>query len=325
VLAGAGLALVAWFAATKLDWAEVAAEVRDASPALVAASFLVNLVSLSIRGAGWIVCARGAVPQRLPFAAGERAFMIGQGINTVVPGRVGEPAKALVAQRHLAPGAATFTALLGSIAAHRLMDVVPLTLVSIVVLAFGDLPSSLTTSVVLTVGISIAGLALGGWLASRGHMLRAERRVVRILGHLAQGFRVLHRRHTLAVAVTLETVGWCVQIAVVWLGFRAMDIDAGLVSAAAVVIATNAATLVPLWPGNVGLFQVAVALALTPAGVPESLGVAFGLVLQGIEASSALLAGGAAAAAEGLRPAEVRLLTHARAEAETPSPQPGRP
>jgi uncharacterized membrane protein YbhN (UPF0104 family) len=325
VLAVGGLVVVGWFAATKLDWGEVAGELADASPGWVLASFVVNLLSLGLRGAGWIVCARGAVPQRLPFAAGERAFMIGQGINTVVPGRVGEPAKALVAQRHLAPGAATFTALLGSVAVHRLMDVVPLTLVSLVVLTFGDLPSSLTTSVVLTVAVSVAGLAVGGWLASRGHLAAAERRALRLLGHLARGFSVLRRRHTLALAVTLETVGWSVQIAVVWLGFRAMGIEAGVVSAAAVVIATNAATLVPLWPGNVGLFQVAVALALTPAGVPESLGVAYGLVLQGIEASSALLAGAASAAAEGLRPAEVRSLAHARAEPETPSPQPGRP
>jgi hypothetical protein len=47
----------------------------------------------------------------------------------------------------------------------------------------------------------------------------------------------------------------------------------------------NVATIIPLWPGNVGLVQVAVATPLVRYGVDYGKGVAFGFGLQAIEAS----------------------------------------
>ena len=47
----------------------------------------------------------------------------------------------------------------------------------------------------------------------------------------------------------------------------------------------NVATIFPLWPGNVGLLQAAVALPLVPYGVPYARGFAFGIGLQVIEMS----------------------------------------
>ncbi len=50
----------------------------------------------------------------------------------------------------------------------------------------------------------------------------------------------------------------------------------------------NVATIFPLWPGNVGLVQAAVALPLVRYGVPYARGFAFGIGLQAIEASVGL-------------------------------------
>ena len=47
----------------------------------------------------------------------------------------------------------------------------------------------------------------------------------------------------------------------------------------------NVATIFPLWPGNFGLVQIAVALPLVDYGVAYPHGVAFGIGLQAIEAS----------------------------------------
>lgn len=309
-----GLAAVAWLAATHVDWAETGEAMRGADPAWLAAAFALNLVSLAIRGAGWTVAARTAVQRPLGFAPAGRAFLIGQAVNTVAPGRVGELVKCVVAQRHLDPSGPTFTALLGSVFAHRLMDVVPLALATTLVLAAGDLPGSLRASVVVTLAVSAVAIAVAVRFAGAGRFADSGRRSLRLLGGLRQGFMVLRRGAPLAWATLLETVGWCVQIGVVWLGFRGFGLDAGAVDAAGVVIATNAATLIPLWPGNVGLFQVAVAVALGPAGVPQSTGIAYGLALQGIEAGSALLGGAASAAVEGLRPGDLRDMAGAAPE-----------
>ena len=47
----------------------------------------------------------------------------------------------------------------------------------------------------------------------------------------------------------------------------------------------NVAMLFPLWPGNIGLVQAAVALPLVSYGVPYAKGFAFGIGLQAIEMS----------------------------------------
>jgi len=320
VLGVVGLAVVAWLAATRVDWAETGAAMRGADPAWLAAAFLLNIVSLLVRGAGWTVAARVAVERPLGLAPAERAFLVGQAVNTVVPGRVGEIAKIMVAQRHLDSSGPTFTALLGSVFAHRLMDVVPLSLATAWVLAAGNLPESLRLSVIVTLAVSAVAIGLAVAFAGAGRLAGHDRRALRLLGGLRQGFVILRRGGPLVWGTLLETVGWSIQIGVVWLGFQAFGLDAAPVDAAAVVIATNAATLIPLWPGNLGLFQVAVAVALTPAGVPQATGIAYGLALHGVEAGSALLAGFVAGAAEGVRPGEVRRLAGDAGLREQPPP-----
>jgi len=47
----------------------------------------------------------------------------------------------------------------------------------------------------------------------------------------------------------------------------------------------NVATIFPLWPGNIGLLQAAVALPLRAYGVPYARGFAYGLGLQILEMS----------------------------------------
>jgi hypothetical protein len=47
----------------------------------------------------------------------------------------------------------------------------------------------------------------------------------------------------------------------------------------------NVVTVFPFWPGNVGLLQAAIALALLSFGVAYPHGFAYGIGLQAIEAS----------------------------------------
>jgi hypothetical protein len=62
----------------------------------------------------------------------------------------------------------------------------------------------------------------------------------------------------------------------------------------------NVATIVPLWPGNVGLVQVAVAAPLVNYGIAYAHGIAFGIGLQAIEASVGIGIGLVFLAREGL-------------------------
>jgi hypothetical protein len=66
---------------------------------------------------------------------------------------------------------------------------------------------------------------------------------------------------------------------------RAFHIYESLSAAGLVLVLINVATIFPLWPGNFGLVQIAIALPLVHYGVPYAKGVAFGVGLQAIEAS----------------------------------------
>jgi urease gamma subunit len=68
----------------------------------------------------------------------------------------------------------------------------------------------------------------------------------------------------------------------------------------------NIATIVPLWPGNVGLMQAAVALPLRNYGVAYATGFAYGLALQGIEMACGIGLGIVALAREGISVAMLR-------------------
>jgi hypothetical protein len=81
---------------------------------------------------------------------------------------------------------------------------------------------------------------------------------------------------------------------------RAFDIHVPLAAAGLVLILMNVAMLFPLWPGNVGLVQAAVALPLVSYGVPYAKGFAFGIGLQAIEMSVGVGVGLVFLAREGL-------------------------
>jgi hypothetical protein len=66
---------------------------------------------------------------------------------------------------------------------------------------------------------------------------------------------------------------------------RAFEIHAPLPAAGLVLLLMNVATIFPLWPGNFGLLQVAVAFPLVSYGITYAHGFAFGIGLQAIEAS----------------------------------------
>ena len=96
---------------------------------------------------------------------------------------------------------------------------------------------------------------------------------------------MLKRPIPAAGAILLQLLGWTAQLFAVWATLKAFRIDVPMSAAALVLVLMNLATIFPLWPGNVGLLQAAVALPLLSYGVAYAHGFAFGIGLQAIEAS----------------------------------------
>ena len=70
-----------------------------------------------------------------------------------------------------------------------------------------------------------------------------------------------------AAAIVFQIVGWACQLLAVYTAMRAFDIHAPLPAAGVVLLVMNVVTILPFWPGNVGLVQVAIASALVGYGV----------------------------------------------------------
>jgi uncharacterized membrane protein YbhN (UPF0104 family) len=109
--------------------------------------------------------------------------------------------------------------------------------------------------------------------------------VMRLVAMARQGLGVLRAPIPAAAAIVFQIFGWLFQLLAVWTVMKAFGLGEPLSAAGVVLLLMNVATIFPLWPGNVGLMQAAVALPLRDYGVPYATGFAYALVLQAVEMS----------------------------------------
>lgn len=304
------------------DWGAVWGAFRFVIWSWIVLAILLNVASTFFRALSWSLTIGQALPEkhhpRLIHVFS--AFGVGLFANAVVPGRLGELARVATLRRHLngaPPG--TTVALVGTVFAHRLFDLVPATILVVWVLLTAEVPhwAVVALSIAVLVGSTLFMVA---WLSAR----RGHRPVVRegvgkirqLLGMARQGLSVLKAPAPLAAAILLQCLGWALQLFAVFAAMQAFGIDAGLPAAGLVLVLMNVATILPLWPGNVGLVQAAVALPLRNYGVPYATGFAFGLAVQAIEIACGVGLGLLALAREGISFAVLR-----RLEAEDATPE----
>ena len=288
----------------------------------VVLAFLLNVVSTLFRALSW----RMTIGQALPPEHQPRldhvfsAFGVGLLANAVVPGRLGELARVATLRRHLPdapPG--TSAALVGTVFAHRVFDLVPATILVVWVLLTAEVPHWALGAFAIAALIGFA-LFTVAWLGARRHhrpvMSEGVGSIRDLVTMARQGLSVLNAPFPLAVAILLQCLGWLMQLLAVYAAMQAFDIHAPLPAAGLVLVLMNVATIVPLWPGNVGLVQAAVALPLRNYGVPYATGFAYGLALQAIEMACGVGLGLVALAREGISFAVLRRMQDEERSAE---------
>ena len=324
-----GLAMALMFAIAMVliwwrgpEWGSVLEAFRYVVWSWIVLAFLLNVVSTIFRALSWRLTIRQALPAenqpRLVHVLS--AFGVGLFANAALPGRLGELARVATLRRHL-PGAppGTTATLVGTVFAHRLFDLVPATILVIWVLATAEVPHWAVGAFLIAAGVGFALFTIA-WLGARRH----NRPMVdegmgsfrRLLVMARQGLSVLNAPVALAGAIFLQCLGWLMQLLAVWAAMQAFAIDAPLPAAGLVLVLMNIATIVPLWPGNVGLVQAAVALPLRNYGVPYSTGFAYGLALQALEMACGVSLGLLALAREGISLAMLRRMQDDEASAE---------
>jgi phosphatidyl-myo-inositol alpha-mannosyltransferase len=124
------------------------------------------------------------------------------------------------------------------------------------------------------------------------------------------GLTVFRRPRLGAIATVMQLSAWAFQWFSCYMLLVALGLDkqAGLPAAAAVLFAVNITAVLPATPANLGVFQAACAAVLhTGWHVGYGTGVAYGVILQAVEVSTAILMGMPALVKEGMSWREVRL------------------
>jgi uncharacterized membrane protein YbhN (UPF0104 family) len=171
--------------------------------------------------------------------------------------------------------------------AHRVFDLIPSVLLIVYVLVTAKIPDWAITSLIAVVSVGAALFVLA-FLSARRHqrsVLEEAGTLKRVVTMARYGLGVMHEPAPAILAATLQCLGWLCQFFAVYTAMRAFHIHATFPAAGLVLVLMNVATIFPLWPGNVGLTQAAIALPLVQYGVPYARGFAFGIGLQLIEAS----------------------------------------
>jgi uncharacterized protein (TIRG00374 family) len=300
-LASAGGLLLWWRGP---DWSQVAQSFATVRWDWVLVALALNLFSVLVRALCWWAILGQALPgPRLRYPTVLAGYSVGLMANAVLPGRVGEVARVAVLRRKLEARRGLWPTLLGTVVAHRLFDLIPAAALVVWVILAARLPTWAFSS--LTAVIAIGGaLFLLGVASARRHDRRLRLDTLgpvrRAVALTRQGLAVLRAPRVGAAAALFQILGWVCQLFAVWAALRAFQIELPLAAAGLVLALMNVANILPLWPGNVGLLQAAIALPLVGYGVPYAHGFAYGIGLQAIEASIGITYGLIFFAREGL-------------------------
>jgi glycosyltransferase 2 family protein len=269
----------------------------------VFAAIGLNLLSVLARALAWETAIKQSLERPRPgFPLVFSAFSVGLFANAVLPGRVGELARVAVLRRRITGRRGATATLIGSVFAHRMFDIFPAATLVIWVLLTAKIPGWALTSIAVVLALGSALFLAGVVLARRGHRdaLDGLGPVRVLIVRARQGLAIMRSPVAAATAAAFQYGGWLCQLLAVWASMYAFHIHLHFAAAGLVLVLINVATIFPLWPGNFGLVQIAVAFPLVNYGVDYARGFAFGIGLQAIEASVGVGVGLIFLAREGL-------------------------
>ena len=257
---------------------------------LVAVALALHVANHLLRSLAWRNVLMAAYPQRrIPLPGIASAYAVGVALNAVVPGRGGDAAKLALARAQIEKSSVATIA--STMAVVACFDLAAATVIVLCVCVTGALPFA--PSLPVPGRASWPAIALAGAAAAIGGALIAQRLhapLVRLREQARLGGAILRTpgRYLRRVAA-LQACAWACRIAVVTLLLHAFGLQAGVTTAALVMVLCGASTLVPLTPGGAGTQQVMLAYALgQAAGAGVVLSFSVGMQ-AGVTAVNAVL------------------------------------
>ncbi|MGZ4167418.1 MAG: glycosyltransferase [Solirubrobacteraceae bacterium] len=335
VVVSVAAVLLAYKALSAIGLSNIAQALLASSPSFVLLGLGVMCAAMALRAVSWHAILQAALPKaRVRLSDAMQGTFIGVLMSSTLPARLGEPSRALVVARRTGRPREHLPVVLGTVVSQTLINIVALLVLGAVMFSSVDLFNGHQNALVVA---AVAPLALLAIVLVAPFVLRHEGaagRFGRLQALLAQvrgamtrvraGLVVFRRPKLGAVAAGAQLGAWALQWVSCYILLVALGLDqqAGIAAAAAVLFAVNITAVLPATPANLGVFQAACAAVLhTGWHVGLGTGVAYGVILQAVEVSTAILMGTPALLKEGMSWREVRL----RAMHAAPVKLPARP
>lgn len=301
-----------------IDYREVAAALRSASLAWLAAAIASVLLTGVVKAVRWrfllYPAARQANPahRRIGVARLSNIWMAGASVNLALPvPRSGDLLRAYFAGE---AGGLSKSRVLGTVAAEKLLDMIMLAVFLVGLVFFVALPDELASrqapilALTLFLGASVAVIL---WQRERLlHLLGAAAArlpggvagpVLSVAARAVDGLEALRQPGQLARLLLLSIGIWLLSALTNYIVFLALHMEASWVQAFFLAVVLQAGVALPSTPGKLGVFQVLCRWALGIFGVSASLGLAYGMLLYVAAPLSIMVTGAIALAIEGWR------------------------
>lgn len=264
-----------------IDGQQVVNALRTVRPEILLLGGLLVIASLFTRAYAWRVILQGRISL-------SKSFLIinaGYFVNTLLPFRLGEISRAFL----LMPSGLPFWEGLPTIVLERMIDVL-----FALVLLFIGLPYALnfqgnTGYIYLLTGGVVLGLAVLAFLVyKRKEILRwlentrlisakIRTRLIDFIRQILSSMLVMtHPLRILQVFLGMA-LSWGIALALQFLLLKSFIPEARLVWAVFALGAVAVGVSVPSSPGNIGLFEASITLALSAFGVDQSLAFTYAL------------------------------------------------
>ncbi len=281
-------ALGIWAVARNANWEQVVAAAAGVNPAWFLVTIVLIVVAVWLRASRWRRLLDSASPIGVSRLFG--IMMIGYLINTVLPARLGEPARAVIlADTEGVPAAKGIS----TIVVERLLDVLTVLVALAVVSLAMDLPGWLTTSALLLGTGSVVSfflLILAGyrraWLLNR--IARLETRfsprrvqfVMRQMDNLLAGTDCLRQPRNLVMILMHSALIWLSSVFQSLSVFLAFGLELVWTAPTLTVVANALGMVVPSSPGYIGVFHAITVAVLELFTVPTNLALSVAIVLH---------------------------------------------
>lgn len=285
--------------------ADLWSEVQRMHWGWVALAAFADIMVYVVQGWRWSILLKPV--SEIPVARSVRAIYVGLYANEVLPFRSGEVIRCYLQSRW---GHLPFSVVLSSVAIERIFDGIWLVLYLSIVVQFVDLPRSIRD------GGYVLILFVGLLAAILGFIIAFQRKAKALAAHWRWGNKAK------VFIEDLQAMGGSRSFFQSWLAslphllmmtlpiyccLRAYGFqNLSLWDAAVINVIVRLGTVVPGAPGNLGVYQGLIVLALTFFQVEEGLAKRFSVILWGIVTLPLLIAGFIALAVTGFKLSELR-------------------